>query len=628
MKRIAFILFTILLPIIGLFLLEGALRIFIPGKPPEMIRELGKVDGQSFMLFDRVGPASFFGPQAHRMSPSEIVGFYMPKPTNTVRVILTGESAMRGFPQPTAFTAASILREMLRDDYPNKRIEVLNFSATAVASYPVMKITEAALACDPDVIVTMAGHNEYFGAYGVIATRHLGSNAAFYDLDYKLRHTAIGRLIGRTVKFFKKNEGDGKQLMELMAGADSIPHGDKIRTRAHENFTYHLNRIANACKSAGVPLILCVPPSNETGLSPIGPDDKSGSVDGRTARESFDAARAIQKTGSFDDVEKLFIDARDRDAMPWRASSTLQIQIKKTVEHTGTILCDVDRAFREYSGDEGIGWNLMDDHVHPNIDGQALLADTIRKSVWEVFDTTFVRTVVEKDYKNYLDQLGDNLYDRLSVATTMHKLFEISFLADSNPDARDLFARKSQELFDQIPREVHDAIKRWQQLPTLSIGMRPLSGLAAMEWLRKGKPLEAIPLFRTALKSVPPYSSWSIEYTYFLLVSVKTVTGELREDDIHIAEAALSRGEILITLGDSPSGQSERFMGRILQVLNKHDEAVPYLEKARGKLKGMDRVANDRALIEALRELGRKDEAGKIIDEAVKANPAYAPYYR
>jgi len=627
MKRFVYIVLTISLPFLVIGLAEAVLRIFIPGNPPEMIRKIGDVDGKSFMLFDRVGPASFFGPQAHRMSPSEIVGFIMPKPTNTIRIILTGESAMRGFPQPAAFTAASILQEMLKDEYPDYQIEVLNFSATAIASFPVMKITEAALQCEPDIVVTMAGHNEFFGAYGAVVTRYIESNTRFFDLDYRLRHSAIGQLIGKLIAKSHRNQ-PGKQLMELMAGVDRIPEDDPMRERAAENFRRHMIRIAQACRNAGIPLVMCVPPSNETGLAPIGLDDHSGIQKGHSAQVSFQMAKEFQQAGQHDEAVKLFIDARDRDAMPWRASSRIQNLVRELTTEYGSVLCDLDQLFKAEGGNDGIGWNLMDDHVHPNIDGQALLAESIRNSIRPILENNHRRVHTQTSRRAYLNQLGDNVYDRFSVARTMYVLFQIPFLAESNPEAMQRFETQSRELAKQIPANLNVAIQLWNTQTTLSIGKRPLSGFAAMELLKLGKAKEALPLLATATRNVPPYSSWSLEYTYYYLAAKKSMHGTLDITDFNFAANALKRGEILMSVGETASGQTERFMGRILQVLEKHSEAVPYLQAARAKLQGIDRVANDRALIEALQVLGRQEEADAIIAEGQSGDPKLAPYYR
>lgn len=627
MKRIVHLVLIVCLPLLVLALIEVGLRLIIPGNPPALIRKLGTVNNQSFMLFDREGPASFFGPQADRMSPAELVGFFMPKPTNTFRIILTGESAMRGFPQPNAFSAASFLEALLQDDYPHMDIEVLNFSATAIASFPVMEIVRAALDCEPDAIITMVGHNEFFGAYGVVATRHLGSHAALFKFDYRLRHTAIVRLINRLLQRGRPST-EGTQLMELMAGTDQINIDDPIRNRAAQNFERHLDMIRRSCQERKIPWVLCVPPSNETGLAPIGKNQTGKLSPEYQAREVFQAAQALQKEGRSEEARERFIAARDLDTMPWRATSRFQEITHRVGQNPDVILCDVDQRFREHAGSEGIGWNLMDDHVHPNIDGQYLFADAMRRSLWPLLDAQAERAIHRTAKNAYLSKMGDNIYDRFSVANTMKVLFKIPFLAESNPDVEDRFGKQCLHFLNQMPRETHDAVQQWNMLPMLTIGKRPLSGLAAIAWLKANRPQEAIPLLRAAINSTPPYSSWALEYRYFLLASIKSYRGGLDPSEIQEAMAAIERGKILLSYGSSNSGQTERFIGRLLQVMENHQEAIPYLKLAREKLGGMDYVANDRALIEAYQAAGMTKEAESIRHEGRDKFPEWAPFYK
>jgi tetratricopeptide (TPR) repeat protein len=621
MKRVSYILLTVLFSLALLVVLEFILRIFIPGHPPPMIRKLGEIDGKSFMLFDRVGPASFFGPQANRMSPAEIVGFYMPKPTNTLRIITVGESAMKGFPQPDAFNAASILREMLRDEFPGKTIEVLNFGATAVASFPVLKIAEAAVQCDPDILIAMVGHNEYFGAYGVVATRHLGSQAWLFNLDYRVRHTAIAQAIEKIISSSSKPQH--KQLMEMMAGMDFIAPDSPLREKAFNNLDRHIEGIRKVCASENIPLILCVPPGNESDFAPVGKDK-----DTQGARYFFQRGKKEQSEGSFDEATADFRSARDLDTMPWRASSRMQNLIRSLETNQSIRICDVDQAFREYGSTNGIGWNLMDDHVHPNINGQLIMAGAMLDSV-----LTIVRpeTPMKKETTtsgDYLRRLGDNVYDRYGVVYTMSLLFNVPFLAESNPEAKEMFEKKSLSLFQNIPREIRETVGRWQSTADLVIGKRPLSGQAGMELLRLNKYDEAIPLLSTAIRSVPPYSSWAMEYTYYLLASIKHLNGFLGEPERILAEKTLHRGDVILSLGQASSGQTERFAGRMLQLLDRDNDAIAYLEKARVKSTGMDKVATDRALIEAYTKTGRVTDADRIKREGLAGDPALSQYYR
>src|SRR6185369_14601496 len=73
--------------------------------------------------------------------------------------------------------------------------------------------------------------------------------------------------------------------------------------------------------------------------------------------------------------------AIDLDPMPWRPPSKSIQAIRNAVAQHGGVLCDVQQAFRAASPGQCIGWELMDDHVHPSLMGQALMARAIATSL-------------------------------------------------------------------------------------------------------------------------------------------------------------------------------------------------------------------------------------------------------
>ena len=73
--------------------------------------------------------------------------------------------------------------------------------------------------------------------------------------------------------------------------------------------------------------------------------------------------------------------------MPWRATSALQKALRQAVRERVAQLCDAEDAFRSKSPGGAVGWELLDDHVHPSLQGQALIARTIVESLTERTDS-------------------------------------------------------------------------------------------------------------------------------------------------------------------------------------------------------------------------------------------------
>ena len=66
--------------------------------------------------------------------------------------------------------------------------------------------------------------------------------------------------------------------------------------------------------------------------------------------------------------------ARELDPRPWRATATLNEVVRRVAAEEGVLLADVESRFLAHSPEEGVGWELMVDHLHPAATGQVLLA--------------------------------------------------------------------------------------------------------------------------------------------------------------------------------------------------------------------------------------------------------------
>ena len=145
--------------------------------------------------------------------------------------------------------------------------------------------------------------------------------------------------------------------------------------------------------------------------------------------------------------------------------------------------------------------------------------------------------------------------------------------------------------------------------------------------IKMGRFDDAEKLRAAATRHVPPYSSWSLEFTYFMLVSRERVHGKLTDADRQIALDAIERGKFLLSHGHVTTGLTERHIGRLLQLRGEWADAIPFLVHARAKLTGSDLVAADQALIESYVRTGDRAAAARIIEQG-EAQPEFAEQYR
>ena len=102
--------------------------------------------------------------------------FDIVKRENAFRIFVMGGSSAQGFPFSPNGTFSRYIRDRLELIYPDKYIEVINLGITATNSYTIRDLIPGVLEQKPDLILIYAGHNEYYGAFGVGSTENIGNS--------------------------------------------------------------------------------------------------------------------------------------------------------------------------------------------------------------------------------------------------------------------------------------------------------------------------------------------------------------------------------------------------------------------------------------------------------------------
>jgi hypothetical protein len=201
-------------------------------------------------------------------------------------------------------------------------------------------------------------------------------------------------------------------------------------------------------------------------------------------------------------------------------------------------------------------------------------------------------------------------------------------MRSSNPEG---FARLNQICTDfeqQADPEVLPVLREWQTYRPHAGAKRPLSGMVARVFLRQGKNEAAMQLYEIARRAVPEYTSWHLEYTYFMLVAREKLRGALSEEDRQLARREIEQGRVLLQRGFSETGFTERHMARLHQLRGEFAEAIPYLQVSRQKLSGLDLVAADQALVVSYLRLKQFDRARELATHGARNAGQYAPLYQ
>ena len=600
---------------LGLFVLLGielVLRLTqLGGAPPLTLPFI-----ESPERIDEINPA-LAAPFFARLSPegSETVGAHRrelivtPKRKETVRVLFLGASSVEGFPLPRNLTAAMFLEQSLRHALPNQNVEVLNLGVTAVASFPVRVFgTQAIRQLEPDLVLVYLGHNELFGASGVASRQYLGGSSWAMRGLYALRTSGLGQLLHGALAPKPKNHNEQREnLIEIMAAVDLVEPGGKLHQAARRNLQTNLEVLVREAKRAKVPILLSTLVSLERGLHPIGSwsdlstdtqneferdladareqiqeDPQSAleqikklrSLDPRNAGAAFVLGEAEDATGNKTLADAAFREARDLDAMPWRAPTNRSDDILDLGKRLGVPVAD-PRALFAAEAHGAPNWRFFYDHVHPSLHGQALLAHAffeqiVTDSLLPVDPSTLDQL---PDERSIASQLNGHPLEGFLALHKMKTLFSMPPMETHNPDLSEQInqvldnQRRTWRPTDRAGAEL------WERMSVEAGFTLPISYPAARAALVRGDLSSARRYARAAIANAYP---WSDQRCAARLTLVESWIEESEDFDgpryAQELEAALGEVEQVMKTPGQPTPLLAAVGARLLTLANREAE--------------------------------------------------------
>lgn len=664
-KRLTFQVAALALPFLAFGLFEVGLRFAGYGGYLPMLQKVGRVEGGELVIADQGGAVSWFFANPTRAGLNELHTFLDPKPTNTVRIFCVGESAMQGYPQPRHLASSAFLQAMLADAWTNRHVEVINLGTTAVASYPVLGIMSEALAFQPDLVVIYTGNNEFFGTYGVASAGRAGSKPWMLRAHRFLHSLALVQALDR---MFSTGDKDvDRTLMERMMAEAYIGPNDWRRAAAANNLYHNVSEMIRRCKDRGIPVLVCTLPANERDLAPIGQDrldhlslevqrevaslftvaetrlrerdvpatiaalEKLLNLFPHHARAHFLLAKCLVQQGKSAEALNQFIAARDSDTMPWRPPVASQEAVARAAGDHGAPICDLLGVFRQVSPNGVIGWELMDDHVHPTLSGQALIAVSILNSLTNFAGTLQVTGEERRNiagWTNYARRLGENVYDRYAVAHSMRLLFNAPFMRANNLQAFERYNGFATNIENQLSKPVRAVLNEWQETRPFAGARCPITAAVAQLELREDDYQSALALYEIARRAVPEYTSWHLEYTYYVLYCRQKLQGALSASDKSAAQIAISQGRFLAQHGAANNGFAERYTGLLHVLCGEFAEAIPFLVSSRSRQSGFDRFVVDQTLALCYLRTLQFGKARSLLNAGLAGAGEYAGQYQ
>lgn len=356
--------------------------------------------------------------QAPRVS-IDTTYFQASKGPRTSRIVVQGGSSAAGFPYGKWAAVAALLEQRLQRTFPEREIEVVSTAMSAVNSYALVDFADEILAQEPDLIVIYAGHNEYLGVQGVGSAYLSGRSPALTRLSAKLRQLRIYRLMESAYAALMGSD-DPKPtgtLMATIAAERRIPLGSPIFDAGVEQFSANITGLLRRYERAQVPVLIATLASNERDQQPF-----TSSLDETTDSEAWQTlfdhgaealeegrideavetlrrlveldddsadayyllARALEAEGSTKEARQVYLSAKDRDQLRFRAPELFNTVIRESAAEHGAYVVDVQQALVDGSERGVIGYDLMLEHLHPNVRGYFLLADAFYDRMHEL----------------------------------------------------------------------------------------------------------------------------------------------------------------------------------------------------------------------------------------------------
>ncbi len=376
-KRIIYNLILVLIPVIILLFFEVLLRIFGYGDNLNLFINYPEKPFREYKINNPEIGRKYFQKLEYTRPCNDM--FLKEKPENGFRIFVMGSSTVIGFPYSRNLMFSRILHDRLQDSYPGKHIEVVNTAITAINSFTLCDYIDYILKESPDAIIIYAGHNEFYGAFGVGSNESISKYRRLTFLHLDLLSLRLYQLLRNTIAglnkvFSGKNADQGVHgtLMKRIASNKEIIYHDKVYNTGIELYRKNMGEIIEKANKKGVPVFISDLISNIKDLKPFCSIDAGGNP---PAKEMYDKGQEFEKAGDYAQAKEYYYRAKDLDCIRFRASEEINEVIYKLAAQPEVYLVPMKAYFEKRSPNGLIGNNLLTEHVHPNIDGYFLMAD-------------------------------------------------------------------------------------------------------------------------------------------------------------------------------------------------------------------------------------------------------------
>ena len=411
-------LLALLAPLLALGLLEGGLRLAGVGYPAGFLLPAARRDQPTWIPNLRF-TWRFFGPErARRVEHFELA---RPKPADTIRLFVFGESAAQGDPDP-GFGLGRMLQAILDLRFPDAHFEVVNTAITGINSHTILSIAKDCAAAEGDIWVLYIGNNEVVGPFG--AGTIFGPQAPPLPVirtSLALKASRLGQQLDLLRRRFRPLPPDKRVWGGMLMFTDNqVPAEDPRMAAVYQHFERNLADLLDLARDRGVRVVASTVAVNLRNGAPFASAHGAGLTDaarsrwealvrqGEQALDTGAPAEALARweqaaalddapavlhylqghaqlaVGRTDEARAALARARDRDTLRFRCDSRLNEITRRLAGQRPkreVALVDAERGFAAHSPGGAPGFELFYDHVHPTFPGNYLLATLLGDAI-------------------------------------------------------------------------------------------------------------------------------------------------------------------------------------------------------------------------------------------------------
>ncbi len=339
--------------------------------------------------------------------------FLAQKPARGLRIFTLGGSSSYGFlwNADVAFTA--VLGDVLATAHPDRHVEAVNVSGISYAIHRLAIVADEIVGYEPDILIIYSGHNEFIerSFFDQLKSRSYWQN----QLERFLLHS---RLYSFLREFLTAHDPSGRGRFQMFVRRESDVYTERRKRKIVDEYERGLRGIVHLAHERGAKVMIATLPANLRQWRPqesILPGtmeseqlaswskafragkEKLASGQYKLAERDLQIALELAPTycetlywlgqtheglQQWTRARKAYQQACDCDASPARRLSAINRAAVDVAESEGALLVDLDQVFQQESPHGLVGFELIEDYVHPTLEGHQIIA----WSLWQAME--------------------------------------------------------------------------------------------------------------------------------------------------------------------------------------------------------------------------------------------------